>query len=381
MATMTSASSKRVIVGLSGGVDSSVAALLLQQQGYEVQGLFMSNWEDDEDGYCTTAEDYQEARQAADHLGIPLHKVSFEQEYRERVFAYFLDEYRAGRTPNPDVLCNREIKFGVFFEYARRLGAELVATGHYARVKHATSGARLLKGVDANKDQSYFLHAVPAAALAHTLFPLGDLEKQQVRAMARAHGLGNFDRKDSTGICFIGERHFQSFLARYLPAQPGPILTPEGQTLGQHQGLMYYTLGQRKGLGIGGRIDSSDEPWFVAAKDIANNVLLVVQGHDHPLLQSGGLVADQTTWIAGLPPELPLKLAAKTRYRQPDQACTLEHGQNGSLLVTFDAPQRAVTPGQYVVFYQGDECLGGAVIHEALRNQVPATEHPVAHLG
>lgn len=381
MASMTSASSKRVIVGLSGGVDSSVAALLLQQQGYEVQGLFMSNWEDDEDGYCTTAEDYQEARKAADHLGIPLHKVSFAKEYRERVFAYFLDEYRAGRTPNPDVLCNREIKFGVFFDYARRLGAELVATGHYARIKHGIDGVRLLKGMDANKDQSYFLHAAPASALARTLFPVGDLEKHQVRALARKHGLENFERKDSTGICFIGERHFRSFLGRYLPAQPGPILSPEGQTLGQHQGLMYYTLGQRKGLGIGGRNDSSDEPWFVAAKDLARNVLLVVQGHDHPLLQSVGLVADQATWIAGDPPELPSKLVAKTRYRQRDQACTLSHGQKDSLLVTFDTPQRAITPGQYVVFYQGDECLGGAVIHEALRNQATPTDYAVAHLG
>jgi len=378
---MTSPSSKRVIVGMSGGVDSSVAALLLQQQGYEVQGLFMSNWEDDEDRYCTTAEDYQDARKAAEHLGLPLHKVSFAREYRERVFEYFLDEYRAGRTPNPDVLCNREIKFGVLFEYARRLGAELVATGHYARVENTLGGVRLLKGVDAAKDQSYFLHAAPATALARTLFPLGNLEKHQVRAMAREHGLENFNRKDSTGICFIGERHFQSFLARYLPAQPGPILSPEGQTLGQHQGLMYYTLGQRKGLGIGGRNDSSEEPWFVAAKDLVNNVLLVVQGHDHPQLQSRSLVADQATWIAGRLPELPLKLAAKTRYRQPDQACTLGHGQNGSLLVTFDADQRAVTPGQYVVFYQGNECLGGAVIHEALRNQRIAANSETTYLA
>ena len=381
MAGMNSASSKRVIVGLSGGVDSSVAALLLQQQGYDVQGLFMSNWDDDEDAYCTTAEDYQDARRVAEHLGIPLHKVSFAREYRDRVFAYFLDEYRAGRTPNPDVLCNREIKFGVFFEYARRLGADLVATGHYARVKHDVGGARLFKGADASKDQSYFLHAAPAAALAHTLFPLGDLEKHQVRTLARDHGLQNFDRKDSTGICFIGERHFQSFLARYLPARPGPIRTPEGQTLGQHQGLMYYTLGQRKGLGIGGRHDSSDEPWFVAAKDLANNVLLVVQGHDHPLLQSLGLVAGQASWIAGRPPELPIKLAAKTRYRQADQACTLDQGQDGNLQVTFDTPQRAVTPGQYVVFYQGDECLGGAVILEARGIQGHADKCMTAHLA
>lgn len=378
---MNSPSSKRVIVGLSGGVDSSVAALLLQQQGYDVHGLFMSNWEDDEDGYCTTAEDYQDARKAADHLGIPLHKVSFAREYRDRVFEYFLAEYRAGRTPNPDVLCNREIKFGVFFEYARRLGADLVATGHYARIKHTASGVHLLKGVDAAKDQSYFLHAAPAAALGRTLFPLGDLKKHQVRTLARDHGLKNYNRKDSTGICFIGERHFQSFLARYLPAQPGPIRTPEGKTLGQHQGLMYYTLGQRKGLGIGGRNDSSDEPWFVAAKDLANNVLLVVQGHDHPLLQSHSLVADQASWIAGHPPKLPMKLAAKTRYRQADQACTVAQQRDGSLLVTFDEPQRAVTPGQYVVFYLGEECLGGAVIHEVQGIQEPASGCMTGHLS
>lgn len=378
---MNTPATKRVIVGMSGGVDSSVAALLLQQQGYDVQGLFMSNWEDDEDGYCTTAEDYQDARKAADHLGIPLHKVSFAREYRDRVFEYFLAEYRAGRTPNPDVLCNREIKFGVFFEYARRLGADLVATGHYARVEHTASGVRLLKGVDAAKDQSYFLHAAPAAALERTLFPLGDLEKRQVRTLARDHGLQNYNRKDSTGICFIGERHFQSFLARYLPAQPGPIRNPEGETLGQHQGLMYYTLGQRKGLGIGGRNDSTDEPWFVAAKDLARNVLLVVQGHDHPLLQSHSLVADQATWIAGHPPELPMKFAAKTRYRQADQACTLDQRPDGRLLVSFDTPQRAVTPGQYVVFYQGDECLGGAVIYETRGGQALASVDMTAHLA
>ena len=363
---MTSTPKKRVIVGMSGGVDSSVAALLLQQQGYDVHGLFMSNWEEDEEGYCTSAEDFQDARAASERLGIPLHKVSFAREYRDRVFEYFLKEYKAGRTPNPDVLCNREIKFGVFFEYARRLGGELVATGHYARVTHESTGARLYKGADDSKDQSYFLHAAPGSALAHTLFPLGELKKTQVRALARDHGLENFDRKDSTGICFIGERHFQSFLARYLPAKPGPIQTPEGEIVGEHQGLMYYTLGQRKGLRIGGRRDSSEDPWFVAGKNLETNVLLVVQGHDHPLLQSRGLIADQAAWVAGHAPELPLKLAAKTRYRQADQACTLSQQADGTLRVVFDRPQRAVTPGQFVVFYLGDECLGGAVIHEAL---------------
>jgi tRNA-specific 2-thiouridylase len=364
--------SKRVIVGMSGGVDSSVAALLLQQQGYDVHGLFMSNWEEDEEGYCTSAEDFQDARKVAERLGIPLHRVSFASEYRDRVFQYFLEEYRAGRTPNPDVLCNREIKFGVFFDYARRLGGDLVATGHYARVKHENGSARLFKARDKAKDQSYFLHAAPSASLAHTLFPLGELEKPDVRALARDHGLENFNRKDSTGICFIGERHFQTFLARYLPAKPGPIQTPEGKTVGIHQGLMYYTLGQRKGLGIGGRQDSSEEPWFVANKDLANNILLVVQGHDHPLLQSGGLLAAQTTWIAGRPPELPCTLAAKTRYRQADQACTLEQATGDTFLVNFERPQRAVTPGQFVVFYQGEECLGGAVIHQALGEKAPA---------
>lgn len=363
---MTSDSGKRVVVGMSGGVDSSVAALLLKQQGYDVHGLFMSNWEEDEEGYCTSAEDYQDARKAAQRLGIPLHKVSFAGEYRDRVFQYFLDEYRAGRTPNPDVLCNREIKFGVFFEYAQRLGAELVATGHYARLVNDTHGAHLLKGRDGDKDQSYFLHAAPARALSRTLFPLGDLEKPQVRALAREHGLENFDRKDSTGICFIGERHFQSFLSRYLPARPGEIRTPEGEVVGRHQGLMYYTLGQRKGLGIGGRRDGGEEPWFVATKDLENNVLVVVQGHDHPLLLSRALVADQAAWIAGAAPEMPASLAAKTRYRQKDQPCTLSRRADGSFMVVFDQPQRAVTPGQFVVFYRGEECLGGAVIHQAL---------------
>jgi len=254
----------------------------------------------------------------------------------------------------------------VFVEYARRLGGERVATGHYARVTHDADGARLYKGADDSKDQSYFLHAAPGSALAHTLFPLGELQKTEVRALARDHGLENFDRKDSTGICFIGERHFQSFLSRYLPAKPGPIQTPEGETIGEHQGLMYYTLGQRKGLGIGGRRESSEDPWFVAGKNLETNILLVVQGHDHPLMLSQGLIADQAAWVAGHAPELPLKLAAKTRYRQADQSCTLSQQADGTFKVVFDTPQRAVTPGQFVVFYLGDECLGGAVIHEAL---------------
>ena len=293
-----------VIVGMSGGVDSSVAAWLLQQQGYDVQGLFMSNWDEDEDGYCTAAEDYQDARAVCERLRIPLHKVSFAGEYRERVFAYFLEEYRAGRTPNPDVLCNREIKFGVCFDYARRLGAEWVATGHYARVEHGTAGAspRLLRGVDAGKDQSYFLHAMPSQALARTLFPIGALQKSDVRRMARELALPVFDKKDSTGICFIGERPFAEFLARYLPAQPGDIETAAGQKVGAHRGLMYYTLGQRQGLRIGGRNDASEEAWYVADKDLRRNVLVVAQGHDHPSLFTRGLTASQATWVAGEAP-------------------------------------------------------------------------------
>jgi tRNA-specific 2-thiouridylase len=353
-----------VIVGMSGGVDSSLAAWQLMQQGYEVQGLFMSNWDEDEDGYCTAAQDFQDARQVCERLGIPLHKVSFAGEYRERVFAYFLDEYRAGRTPNPDVLCNREIKFGVCFDYARRLGADWVATGHYARVEHEPA-VRLLKGRDPQKDQSYFLHAMPASALARTLFPIGDLEKSAVRAKARELTLPVFDKKDSTGICFIGERPFAEFLQRYLPAQPGDIESLDGRKLGAHRGLMYYTLGQRQGLHIGGRNDAGEEPWYVAAKDLARNALVVVQGHDHPALLSSSLTAAQITWVAGAPPAQRFRCAAKVRYRQADQDCDIEILADATCTVRFDTPQRAVTPGQYVVFYQGDVCLGGAIIESS----------------
>src|SRR5689334_3370222 len=315
--------SQLVIVGMSGGVDSSVTAWLLQQQGYEVQGLFMSNWDEDEDGYCTAAEDYQDARHVCEQLRIPLHKVSFAGEYRERVFSYFLDEYRSGRTPNPDVLCNREIKFGVCYDYARRLGADWVATGHYARVEHdaSHSRAKLLRGLDPNKDQSYFLHAMPGDALAHTLFPIGSLQKADVRRMARELALPVFDKKDSTGICFIGERPFAEFLAQYLPAQPGPIETADGRKVGEHRGLMYYTLGQRQGLRIGGRSDASEDAWYVADKDLKRNVLVVVQGHDHPLLFTRGLTASQLNWVAGAAPATQFRGTAKVRYRQRDQAC------------------------------------------------------------
>jgi tRNA-specific 2-thiouridylase len=349
-----------VIVGMSGGVDSSVSAWLLQQQGYDVQGLFMSNWDEDEDGYCTAAQDYQDARKVCGQLGIELHTVSFAGEYRERVFAYFLEEYRAGRTPNPDVLCNREIKFGVCFDYARRLGADWVATGHYARVAHAPA-VKLLKGLDPAKDQSYFLHAMPASALARTLFPIGEMHKDEVRRIARELTLPVFDKKDSTGICFIGERPFAQFLSRYLPAQPGNIESVDGAIVGRHQGLMYYTLGQRQGLRIGGRNDAGDAPWYVVRKDLPRNVLLVAQGHDHPALLASAMSVGQLTWVAGRAPAERFRCTVKVRYRQADQACevTLEGDE---CRVAFDEPQRAVTPGQYAVFYADEECLGGGVI-------------------
>lgn len=350
-----------VIVGMSGGVDSSVAAHLLIEQGFQVQGLFMSNWDEDEDGYCTAAQDFQDARQVCELLGIALHRVSFAGEYRQRVFDYFLAEYRAGRTPNPDVLCNREIKFGVWFEHARRLGADWVATGHYAQVVHQQP-ARLLKGLDPAKDQSYFLHAMPSASLARTLFPIGGLRKDEVRDLARQLTLPVFDKKDSTGICFIGERPFAEFLERYLPAQPGDIEDINGRRLGRHRGLMYYTLGQRQGLGIGGHADAAEEPWYVAGKDLGRNVLRVVQGHDHPAMQSSELRAAQLCWVTGSPPAEHFHCTAKVRYRQPDQSCQVRLLPGGNCQVHFEDPQRAVTPGQYVVFYQGEECLGGGVI-------------------
>jgi tRNA-specific 2-thiouridylase len=354
-----------VIVGMSGGVDSSVAAWQLLQQGYEVQGLFMSNWDEDEDGYCTSAADFQDARSVCEQLSIPLHKVSFAGDYRERVFACFLDEYRAGRTPNPDVLCNREIKFGVCFDYARRLGADYVATGHYARVAHDAT-PRLLKGRDPDKDQSYFLHSMPASTLARTLFPIGDMHKPEVRRLAQELALPVFDKKDSTGICFIGERPFAEFLARYLPAQPGDIETFDGMCIGRHNGLMYYTLGQRQGLGIGGQAAAPEAPWYVASKDLARNVLVVVQGHDHPALLADWIVASQLSWISGRPPAARFQCVAKVRYRQQDRHCTVQMHADGTCEVQFDAPQRAITPGQYVVFYIADECLGGGVIESAV---------------
>jgi len=359
-----------VIVGISGGVDSAVAALLLRDAGHDVQGLFMSNWEEDEEGYCSSAEDFQDARRVCEEIGIPLHRVSFAREYRDRVFAHFLDEYAAGRTPNPDVLCNREIKFGVCFDYARRLGATRFATGHYARIGHDTQPASLLRGADPDKDQSYFLHAVGAQRLGLSLFPVGGLRKPEVRRIARERGLPVFAKRDSTGICFIGERPFRRFLEGYLPAQPGAIETAAGERLGAHRGLMYYTLGQRAGLGLGGRRGHEDAPWYVAAKDLPRNVLVVVQGHDHPLLLSGGLSTEPVAWIAGQPPGARFFCGVRVRYRQHDVPCEVTLRPGGGADVAFAAPQRAVTPGQYAVFYDGERCLGGGVISAAAR--VPA---------
>jgi tRNA-specific 2-thiouridylase len=364
----------RIILGLSGGVDSAVAALLLKESGADVHALHMTNWEDD-DGYCTAATDLQDARRVCEHLGIPLHHVNFAREYRERVFEHFLAEYRAGRTPNPDVLCNREIKFGAFRRHAQRLGGRLIATGHYARTAGIDGERQLLKAADGDKDQSYFLHAVTAEALSDTLFPLGELHKSEVRRIARDRALPVAGKKDSTGICFIGERPFREFLATWLPARPGPIRSADGRLLGEHHGLVHYTLGQRQGLGIGGRRDAGDAPWYVAARNPGDNTLVVVQG-EHPLLYSEGLEAGEACWINGPPAALAqgaeLRCAVKVRYRQPDQSCRVRVTDGGRLSVWFDSPQRAVAPGQYAVFYQDDRCLGGAVIERVMQRQAAA---------
>ncbi|MGH8284577.1 MAG: tRNA 2-thiouridine(34) synthase MnmA [Steroidobacteraceae bacterium] len=359
---MSVKSSDRVVVGLSGGVDSAVAALLLKEQGLDVHGLFMANWEED-DEYCTTAQDFQDARAVARELSIPLHRVSFAAAYREQVFDHFLREHRAGRTPNPDVLCNREVKFGLALPYARRLGARWFATGHYARIEgDGAGGVRLLKARDTAKDQSYFLHALTCEQLAATLMPLGTLHKHEVRGRARRAGLPVFDKPDSTGICFIGERPFRDFLGRYLADEPGEILSADGESLGAHRGLAFYTLGQREGLHVGGRRGRDEAPWYVAAKDAVRNALIVVQGHDHPLLTSHELTTGPMHWLMAAPPSGPLRCAVKVRYRQADQPAQLEPLADGAVRIHFEDAQRAVTPGQYAVVYDGDRCLGGAVI-------------------
>ena len=355
----------RVIIGLSGGVDSAVAALLLKQNGFALEAVYMENWEDDdEQNYCSNAQDFQDARQVCEQLDIPLHKVNFASEYRERVFSYFLDAYASGRTPNPDVMCNTEIKFQCFLEYAQRLGAQLIATGHYARSSEAANRMRLLRAADSGKDQSYFLHGISQNALRNTLFPIGDLLKRDVRKLARAAGFANHAKRDSTGICFIGERKFSNFLRRYLPAQPGDIETPEGEQLGKHQGLMYYTLGQRQGLGIGGRKKSSGKPWYVAGKNLQRNVLVAVQDRDHPLLLHRSLLAVNPHWISGKAPGEFFNCTAKSRYRQPDQDCLVRILDDRCCRVEFMQAQRALTPGQYVVFYSGQQCLGGGTIDQ-----------------
>jgi len=357
---------KRVVIGMSGGVDSSVAAWLLKRAGHEVVGVFMKNWEDDDtDEYCTSREDLVDAAAVCDVIGIELEAVNFVAEYRERVFAQFLAEYRAGRTPNPDVACNSEIKFKAFLQHAEKLGAEAIATGHYARLAHGDGRAELLRAVDATKDQTYFLHQLTQAQLRDTLFPVGDLTKRAVRALAREQGIPTYAKKDSTGICFIGERPFREFLARYLPRTPGTIETPEGRVVGRHHGLAYYTLGQREGLGIGGTKGGTDAPWFVAGKDQLRNALIVVQGRDDSRLYSSTLETGFMHWIAGAPPAPGQPLTAKTRYRMADALCRLEPVGAGRWRAVFSQPQWAPTPGQYLVVYSGDVCLGGGVIEKA----------------
>jgi tRNA-uridine 2-sulfurtransferase len=358
---------QRVVVGMSGGVDSSVAALLLKQQGYEVIGLFMKNWEDDDtDEYCSSKQDLIDAVSVADKIGIEIEAVNFSKEYKDRVFANFLEEYKAGRTPNPDILCNAEIKFKAFLDHAMDLGADLIATGHYAQVRENNGLYQLMKADDGIKDQSYFLYRLNQAQLSKTLFPLGHLLKREVRELAREAKLPTSEKKDSTGICFIGERPFREFLNRYLPREPGEMQTPEGKVVGQHEGLMYYTLGQRQGLGIGGSRTSNGEPWFVAGKDMPRNVLVVVQGHEHPLLLNDGLLASQLHWISGQNPETHWVYAAKTRYRQPDAPCEIERLDGDEVEVRFGQRQWAVTPGQSVVVYESNVCLGGGIITGAV---------------
>lgn len=362
--TIKQPANTRVIVGMSGGVDSSVSALLLKEQGYQVEGVFMKNWqEDDSDKNCPADQDLNDAKAVCEKLNIPFHTVNFSNTYWNRVFQYFLDEYSNYRTPNPDIMCNKEIKFKAFLDYALEQGVDYIATGHYVRCKHNGNGYELLKGLDGNKDQSYFLHALNQEQLSKSLFPIGELEKAHVRKIACDAGLDNFSKKDSTGICFIGERKFKSFLNEYILAQPGNIVTDQGEVIGTHDGLMFHTIGQRQGLGIGGQKNKKESPWYVAQKNIDRNELIVVQDHEHPLLLSDMLTGRQVHWISTHPPIFPLKCKAKTRYRQDDQACTVTILEPDSAIkVDFQHPQRAITPGQSVVFYQDDVCLGGAVI-------------------
>ena len=360
---------KKVICGMSGGVDSSVSAFILQQQGYQVEGLFMKNWEEDDDtDYCTAAADLADAQAVCDKLGIKLHKINFAAEYWDNVFEHFLNEYKAGRTPNPDILCNKEIKFKAFLEYAAEdLGANYIATGHYVRRRGTDDNAQLLRGLDANKDQSYFLYTLSSKQVGQSLFPVGDIEKPIVRAIAEDLGLVTAKKKDSTGICFIGERKFKDFLARYLPAQPGNIRTVDGDIIGRHDGLMYHTLGQRKGLGIGGVKGASEDAWYVVEKDLVNNELIVAQGHDHSALLSTGLIAQQLHWVDRQPIRELLRCTVKTRYRQTDVPCIIEPIDDESIKVIFDEPQIAVTPGQSAVFYLNEVCLGGGIIEQQLK--------------
>ena len=356
-------STHKVIVGLSGGVDSSVAALLLLEQGCQVEGLFMKNWDEQApDGRCMWEADVEDAMHVCEKLGIKLNTIDLSLAYWDNVFSHFLVEYKRGRTPNPDILCNQEIKFRAFLDHALRLGAALIATGHYARIHHQDGVYQLRKGVDVNKDQSYFLCRLNQAQLARALFPVGNLRKTEVRALARKAGLVTHDKKDSTGICFVGERPFRHFLRRYIPEKTGEICTPDGKTVGTHEGVFYYTLGQRQGLGIGGIRGFGEEPWYVVGKDIERNILYVAQGHEHPLLYCEKLTGSDAHWIAGRQPLLPLACAAKTRYHQPDQSCVIESMTSEQCMVRFTEKQRAVTPGQYVVFYDGDMCLGGGII-------------------
>ncbi|WP_407082927.1 tRNA 2-thiouridine(34) synthase MnmA [Paenibacillus polygoni] len=356
----------RVIVGMSGGVDSSVTALLLKEQGYDVIGIFMKNWDDtDEFGHCTAEDDAEDVRRVCEQLDIPYYTVNFEKEYFDKVFSYFLDEYKSGRTPNPDVMCNREIKFGEFLNKALDLGADYVATGHYARLVQEDGKYTLLRGVDNNKDQTYFLNALSQEQLSKAMFPIGHLPKPEVRRLAEEAGLYTAKKKDSTGVCFIGERNFKEFLSGYLPAKSGDMVDIEtGEVKGRHDGLMYYTLGQRQGLGIGG--SGNGQPWFVADKDLEKNILYVVQGDQHPSLYSTGLIATSVNWIAGSDqtPKEPFHCTAKFRYRQPDQGVTLTWREDGTVHVAFDQQQKAITPGQAVVFYDGDVCLGGGTIDQ-----------------